>query len=40
MLPGKPLDIHVREGFIWIAESTHVAKKIDLEVCAVLFIYL
>ena len=32
-LPGKPLAIQVRDGFVWAAESTHVAKKIDLEVC-------
>lgn len=30
-LVGKALDIHIEGNEAWIAENTHVAKKIDLE---------
>lgn len=30
-LIGKALDIHIEGNEAWIAENTHVAKKIDLE---------
>ncbi|KAF8558477.1 WD40 repeat-like protein [Imleria badia] len=38
-LIGKALDIHVEGNAAWIAENTHVAKKIDLESGNILQIY-
>ncbi|KAI0306771.1 WD40-repeat-containing domain protein [Multifurca ochricompacta] len=30
-LPGVPLDIKVRGNYVWVAESTHITRKIDLQ---------
>ncbi|KAF8123792.1 WD40-repeat-containing domain protein [Boletus edulis] len=38
-LTGKALDIHIEGNAAWIAENTHVAKKIDLESGNILQIY-
>ncbi|KAH7889920.1 WD40-repeat-containing domain protein [Phlebopus sp. FC_14] len=38
-LAGKALDIRVDGNVAWIAENTHVAKKIDLETGKILQIY-
>ncbi|KIM57064.1 hypothetical protein SCLCIDRAFT_29121 [Scleroderma citrinum Foug A] len=38
-LAGKAIDIIVEGNYAWIAENTHVAKKIDLETGHVLQIY-
>ncbi|KAF8350865.1 WD40-repeat-containing domain protein [Amanita rubescens] len=38
-LPGKALSLHIRNGCAWIAENTHVAKKIDLESGKTLQVY-
>lgn len=31
-LSGKPLDLLVRDNDLWVAESSSVARKLDLEV--------
>jgi hypothetical protein len=38
-LAGVALDLHIRDGFAWVAENTAVIRKIDLEV-SVTFDYL
>lgn len=38
-LQGKALALHIRDGNAWIAESTHTAKKIDLETGKTLQVY-
>ncbi|KAF8630362.1 hypothetical protein AX15_002927 [Amanita polypyramis BW_CC] len=38
-LLGKALALHVRNGYAWIAENTHTAKKIDLESGKTLQVY-
>ncbi|KIK98822.1 hypothetical protein PAXRUDRAFT_9273 [Paxillus rubicundulus Ve08.2h10] len=38
-LAGVALDIHIEENFAWIAENTHVAKKINLETGSISQIY-
>ncbi|KAI0093936.1 WD40 repeat-like protein [Irpex rosettiformis] len=30
-LPGLALDLHIRDNYAWIAENTHVIRKLDLE---------
>ena len=31
-LKGVPIDVQIRGDYAWIAENTHLAKKIDLKV--------
>lgn len=38
-LTGNAIDIQIRGNYVWIAESAHVAKKIDLETGRTLQIY-
>ena len=35
-LPGVALDLHICDGFAWVAENTAVIRKVDLEVRAAL----
>jgi hypothetical protein len=31
-LPGVPIDVKLRGNYAWVAESTHAARKVDLQV--------
>jgi len=38
-LPGVPLDVKIRGDYAWVAESTHAARKVDLQTGKTLQLY-
>ena len=38
-LPGAPIDVKIRGDYAWVAESTHITRKVDLQVRLFVVLY-
>lgn len=38
-LPGKPLDLLVRDNDLWVAESSAIVQRVDLEVTGAIIVW-